>query len=202
MVSKASEDLPDPDRPENTIRALRGRSRWTFLRLCSRAPRMTRRSVILRFPSSVRGEARLGPHIVWTPVTTMVPDAPAFHRRPPMSQFDPAHLDRAGPPRRSPGGPLEVPTLHVGPYENNAYLLRDPETNDALLVDAANEAERLLELLEGVPLVGIVTTHRHPDHIQALAGVLKAHDVWNGAHPADADAQEKQKKENEKRVVT
>ena len=79
--------------------------------------------------------------------------------------------------------------LHVGPYENNAYLLRDPETNDALLVDAANEAERLLdELLQGVSLVGIVTTHRHPDHIQALAGVLKVHDVWNGAHPADADA--------------
>ena len=78
--------------------------------------------------------------------------------------------------------------LHVGPYENNAYLLHDPDTDDALLVDAANEAERLLDLLEGVPLVGIVTTHRHPDHIQALAGVLKAHDVWNGAHPADADA--------------
>ena len=55
-------------------------------------------------------------------------------------------------------------------------------------MDAANEAERLLELLEGIALVGIVTTHRHPDHIQALAGVLKAHDVWNGAHPADADA--------------
>ena len=46
----------------------------------------------------------------------------------------------------------------MGPYENNAYLLRDPETNDALLVDAANEAERLLELLDGVTLVGIVTT--------------------------------------------
>jgi len=105
-----------------------------------------------------------------------------------MSQFDPAHVDRGGPPHRYPGGPLEVSKLHVGPYENNAYLLRDPETNDGLLVDAANEAARLLDLLEGVRLVGVVTTHRHPDHIQALAGVLKAHDVWNGAHPADADA--------------
>ncbi len=105
-----------------------------------------------------------------------------------MPDFDPAHVDRGGPPHRYPGGPLEVTKLHVGPYENNAYLLRDPETNDALLVDAANEAERLVELLEGVALVGIVTTHRHLDHIQALAGVLKVHDVWNGAHPADADA--------------
>ena len=105
-----------------------------------------------------------------------------------MTQFDPAHVDRGGPPHRYAGGPLEVTKLHVGPYENNAYLLRDPETNDALLVDAANEAERLLELLEGVTLAGIVTAHRHPDHIQALAGVLKVHDVWNGAHGADADA--------------
>jgi glyoxylase-like metal-dependent hydrolase (beta-lactamase superfamily II) len=80
-----------------------------------------------------------------------------------------------------------VSKLSVGPFDNNAYLLADPETGEALLVDAANEAERLLGLLEGVKLVGIVTTHRHADHIQALTAVLKAHEVWNGAHPADAD---------------
>src|SRR5690606_17162706 len=40
MVSKASDDLPEPDRPVITIRLLRGRSRSMFLRLCSRAPRM------------------------------------------------------------------------------------------------------------------------------------------------------------------
>ena len=112
-------------------------------------------------------------------------DAPTFHRRR-RCGLSPAHVDRGGPPHRYPGGPLEITKLHVGPYENNAYLLRDPETNDALLVDV-NEAERLVELLE-VALAGIVTTHRHLDHISALAGVLKVHDVWNGAHPADAGA--------------
>src|SRR5436190_2714879 len=39
MVSKASEDLPEPDKPVNTISASRGISRSTFFRLCSRAPR-------------------------------------------------------------------------------------------------------------------------------------------------------------------
>src|SRR5437660_11124528 len=39
MVSKASEDLPEPDSPVNTISASRGISRSTFFRLCSRAPR-------------------------------------------------------------------------------------------------------------------------------------------------------------------
>src|SRR5919112_4591466 len=44
IVSKARLDLPDPDSPVNTIRLFRGRSRLTSLRLCSRAPRTTRRS--------------------------------------------------------------------------------------------------------------------------------------------------------------
>ena len=43
-VSKASEDLPEPDSPVNTTMRLRGNSRSTFFRLCSRAPWM----VILR----------------------------------------------------------------------------------------------------------------------------------------------------------
>src|SRR5919206_2560183 len=39
MVSKASDDFPDPDRPVKTISRSRGSSMLTFLRLCSRAPR-------------------------------------------------------------------------------------------------------------------------------------------------------------------
>src|SRR6185437_9451806 len=40
MVSKASEDLPEPERPVNTTSLSRGIATSTFLRLCSRAPRM------------------------------------------------------------------------------------------------------------------------------------------------------------------
>src|SRR5215472_8302225 len=40
MVSKASEDLPEPDSPVNTTNWSRGMATSTFLRLCSRAPRM------------------------------------------------------------------------------------------------------------------------------------------------------------------
>src|SRR3954468_15493352 len=38
MVSNASDDLPDPDRPVITTRLSRGSSTVTSLRLCSRAP--------------------------------------------------------------------------------------------------------------------------------------------------------------------
>src|SRR5690349_10454130 len=47
IVSKASDDLPDPDNPVNTMSASRGRSRSTLRRLCSRAPLTIRRSATL-----------------------------------------------------------------------------------------------------------------------------------------------------------
>src|SRR6476620_8287159 len=39
MVSKARDDLPDPDRPVMTVRLSRAMSTFTALRLCSLAPR-------------------------------------------------------------------------------------------------------------------------------------------------------------------
>src|SRR5436190_18265647 len=44
MVSKASDDFPEPDSPVITTRAFRGSSTSMFLRLCSRAPRTMRAS--------------------------------------------------------------------------------------------------------------------------------------------------------------
>jgi glyoxylase-like metal-dependent hydrolase (beta-lactamase superfamily II) len=71
--------------------------------------------------------------------------------------------------RRLPG--LTIAKLAVGPMSNNAYLLRCTRTDEGLLIDAANEAERLRELttFEGEPVSAILTTHRHADHWQALA---------------------------------
>lgn len=93
-----------------------------------------------------------------------------------------------GPPdeRELPG--LEITKVAVGPYDNNAYLLRCTTTGDLLLIDAANEARRLLELIGGRKLARIVTTHRHQDHWLALREVQRATGAVVAAHPADADA--------------
>ena len=84
-------------------------------------------------------------------------------------------------------GALVVSKLAVGPYNNNSYLLRCRETGSQVLVDAAAEADRLLDLIgpEGVGL--IVTTHRHPDHWQALAEVVDRTGAPTAAHAEDAD---------------
>jgi glyoxylase-like metal-dependent hydrolase (beta-lactamase superfamily II) len=90
--------------------------------------------------------------------------------------------------RRLPG--LTIAKLAVGPMSNNAYLLRCTQTDEGLLIDAANEAERLRELVafEGPPVSAVLTTHQHADHWQALADIAEFADaaVYAGAEDADA----------------
>ena len=80
---------------------------------------------------------------------------------------------------------LTLTKIAVGEMHNNAYLLRDA-TGQALLIDAAAEPARLLEMIGDTPVVKIVTTHQHPDHWQALAEVKAATGAVTVAHPADA----------------
>jgi len=91
-----------------------------------------------------------------------------------------------GPPDAREITGLKVTKLAVGPMDNNAYLLDCAQTGELVLIDAANEAPRLLELLGGRPLTRIVTTHRHWDHWQALAEVQAATGAAVIAHPDDA----------------
>lgn len=84
---------------------------------------------------------------------------------------------------------LSITKLSVGGRtDNNAYLLRCLVTDRQLLVDAANDADRLLALLNGRGLSTVVTTHRHWDHWQALAEVVRVTGAQVLAHPDDADA--------------
>jgi glyoxylase-like metal-dependent hydrolase (beta-lactamase superfamily II) len=89
--------------------------------------------------------------------------------------------------RRLPG--LTIAKLAVGPMSNNAYLLRCTQTDEGLLIDAANEADRLRELVtfEGPPVSAILTTHRHADHWQALAETVEFAGAAVYAGEPDAD---------------
>lgn len=102
-----------------------------------------------------------------------------------------------------PGGPAAVRVLDevvlrkmsVGPMDNAAYVLACRRTGARLLVDAADEPDRLLDLARarhaGDPdgdLALVVTTHRHRDHLGALAAVLDATGAPHSAGADDADA--------------
>jgi glyoxylase-like metal-dependent hydrolase (beta-lactamase superfamily II) len=80
---------------------------------------------------------------------------------------------------------LVITKVAVGPMDNNAYVLRCRDTDEQLLIDAANDAATLL-LLVADGLGQIVTTHRHTDHWHALAEVVRATGAKTLAHRLDA----------------
>jgi len=84
---------------------------------------------------------------------------------------------------------LTIVKLAVGPMSNNAYLLRCTQTGEGLLIDAANEADRLRDLVvfEGPPVSAILTTHQHFDHWQALAEIATFAGAAVYAGEEDAD---------------
>jgi len=82
-------------------------------------------------------------------------------------------------------GPYRVTTFSVGPYDNNVYLLTDLKAREALLIDAANEAPRILKELEGLHVSTILTTHGHADHVQALTAVRGSTGARFACHPDD-----------------
>src|SRR5208283_3083990 len=83
-------------------------------------------------------------------------------------------------PRRGPGRgkgdgamhyedeQVEIHKVVVGPYDNNVFVVRCRLSGEALLVDAANEHEQLLELCRRLKVRKVVETHGHWDHIQAV----------------------------------
>jgi glyoxylase-like metal-dependent hydrolase (beta-lactamase superfamily II) len=93
-----------------------------------------------------------------------------------------------GPAATRDTGPMTITKISVGPMDNNAYFLRCSGTGEVLLVDAANEPDRLLGVLGDDRLTRIVTTHQHFDHWQGLPEVVAATGAPVFAHPADAGA--------------
>ncbi|MBL6275559.1 MBL fold metallo-hydrolase [Micromonospora fiedleri] len=94
----------------------------------------------------------------------------------------------------TPGGPaavrelgrLSITKVSVGPMDNNAYLLRCHATGEQVLIDAANEAPRLLELIGDAGLTAVVTTHQHMDHWVGLEEVVAKTGARALVHADDA----------------
>jgi glyoxylase-like metal-dependent hydrolase (beta-lactamase superfamily II) len=69
---------------------------------------------------------------------------------------------------------VEVHKVVVGPYDNNVFVVRCRATGEALLIDAADEHEQLLELCRTLGVRRVVETHGHWDHIQAVTQIRDA----------------------------
>lgn len=69
---------------------------------------------------------------------------------------------------------LEVHKVVVGPYDNNVFVIRCKQSGDAVLIDAANEHERLLQLCNQLGVRRVLETHGHFDHIGAIPAMREA----------------------------
>jgi glyoxylase-like metal-dependent hydrolase (beta-lactamase superfamily II) len=85
--------------------------------------------------------------------------------------MNPALLER---PAHFAATGVRVDKFNVGPYENNAFVVRCTETGEGALVDAANEHDRLVQVCRAAGVRRVLTTHGHWDHIQAVGPLRDA----------------------------
>ncbi len=69
---------------------------------------------------------------------------------------------------------VQITKLVVGPIDNNVFVLRCRHTGESVLIDAANEPDKLLELCRALDVRKVLETHGHWDHIQAVPALREA----------------------------
>ena len=76
--------------------------------------------------------------------------------------------------------PIYFKQLEIGPMQNYVYLLGDPTTHEAAVVDAAWDVDMIVRTAEedGYRVTKDLVTHFHPDH---LGGDLMGHSIRGAA---------------------
>ena len=86
-------------------------------------------------------------------------------------------------------GNARISKISVSDMHNNVYLVTDPATGEALLIDAAADWPAIAAMIaaDGGRVTQIVTTHRHWDHVRALEDAVRetGAQVLAGADDAD-----------------
>ena len=83
---------------------------------------------------------------------------------------------------------MQVITIPCGILDANAYLLIEPESGEAALIDAPCADGRLWEEVQrrGHAMRYLLLTHGHIDHIAGVQAIRDATQAMVGIHPADA----------------
>lgn len=86
-------------------------------------------------------------------------------------------------------GQIEIKSMTLGMVATNCYLIINKENKEALLVDPADNALRISNVIEenGCTLKAILLTHGHFDHIMALNDLKKRYNVPVYAHEEEED---------------
>ena len=75
---------------------------------------------------------------------------------------------------------------HMSAMNNNGYILRCPNTGEAVIIDTPGEPEKLLNEVGDAKIKAILITHGHGDHIAGVRVVKDGTGKDLGIHQEDA----------------
>ncbi len=81
---------------------------------------------------------------------------------------------------------LSIQKVHVGQKDTNCYVVACAETKEAVVIDAGDDAPKILSQLDGLTVKWVVFTHAHPGHTGAKDAVKTATQATTAMHLADA----------------
>jgi glyoxylase-like metal-dependent hydrolase (beta-lactamase superfamily II) len=85
------------------------------------------------------------------------------------------------------GEDIEIRKIVTGSYSNNAYLAVCPKTNESVIIDAPDEADKILDQAQDTNVQAVLFTHTHFDHIPSFDALKSALKVPMVVHPDDED---------------
>ncbi len=84
---------------------------------------------------------------------------------------------------------MKIDTIIVGPLQVNCFIIYDEGSDDAIVVDPGDEAEKIIRLIEDrkLKVSRIVCTHAHFDHVGAVARLKEKTGAAVMLHKGDLD---------------
>lgn len=76
---------------------------------------------------------------------------------------------------------------NVGPFGNNVYVVHDPVSREAAILDVGFEPQRVIEWIraQGLTVKWLLATHAHYDHVASMHAMQQAFPVPFALHPLD-----------------
>ena len=83
---------------------------------------------------------------------------------------------------------MRIHKVVASSINNNAYVVVCRATGESVIIDAPEEADKVLQEARGTRVRAILITHRHRDHIAGYLQIKEATKAASAIGPDDADA--------------
>jgi len=80
---------------------------------------------------------------------------------------------------------MQIKTIKVGELRTNCYVVIDEKTQEAVIIDPGDEAQKILAEIKGYKIDKIIITHGHFDHIGAIDEIKQSLKARVLMHPSD-----------------